>query len=155
MSFGKWRSFCLGLNVLNGSFCAYGKSTCAISESTNDRKRKLMFPKNNAEHKGLTTYRLHPRRQRQCHLEASQDIMILQTWEVLRKAGYSSRWNLWRNTTVRNQVDTDRRSKSAWSFLRSAISRSRPGPRLNIKTIFPRYDNSHVKDKTVARPYYL
>ena len=28
-------------------------------------------------------------------------------------------------------------------------------PRLNIKTIFPRYWDSHVKDKTVARPSYL
>ena len=26
---------------------------------------------------------------------------------------------------------------------------------LNIKTIFPRYGDSHVKDKTVARPSYL
>ena len=25
-----------------------------------------------------------------------------------------------------------------------------PGPRLNIKTIFPRYGDSHVKDKTVG-----
>ena len=153
MSFGKWRPFCLGLNVLNGSFCAYGKSPCGISESINDRKRKLMFPKSNSEHKGLTTYHLHPRRQRQCHLEASQDIMILQTWEVLRTAGYSSRWNLWMNTTVHNQADTDRRSLQ--SVLRSAISRSRPEPRLNIKTIFPGYGDSHVKDKTVARPSYL
>ena len=27
-----------------------------------------------------------------------------------------------------------------------------PGPRFNIKTVFPRYGDSHVKDKTVARP---
>ena len=26
---------------------------------------------------------------------------------------------------------------------------------LNIKTVFPRYGDSHVKDKTVARPSYL
>ena len=26
----------------------------------------------------------------------------------------------------------------------------RPGPRLNIKTVFPRYGDSHVKDKTVG-----
>ena len=26
----------------------------------------------------------------------------------------------------------------------------RPGPRLNIKTVFPRYGYSHVKDKTVG-----
>ena len=113
MSFGKRPPFCLGLTVLNGSFCAYGKSPCGISESINDRKRKLVFPKSNSEHKGLTTYRPHPRRQRQCHLEASQDIMILQTWEVLRTAGYSSRWNLWRNSRVCNQADTDHRSKDA------------------------------------------
>ena len=31
----------------------------------------------------------------------------------------------------------------------------RSGPRLDIKTIFPRYGDSHVKDKTVARPSYL
>ena len=29
------------------------------------------------------------------------------------------------------------------------------GPRLNIKTVFPRYGDSHVKHKTVARPSYL
>ena len=28
-------------------------------------------------------------------------------------------------------------------------------PRFNIKTIFPRYGDSHVKDKTVVRPYHL
>ena len=28
-------------------------------------------------------------------------------------------------------------------------------PRLNIKIVFPRYGDSHVKDKTVARPSYL
>ena len=28
------------------------------------------------------------------------------------------------------------------------------GPRLNIKTVFPRYGDSHVKDKTVVRPSY-
>ena len=28
-------------------------------------------------------------------------------------------------------------------------------PRLNIKTVFPKYGDSHVKDKTVARPSYL
>ena len=30
-----------------------------------------------------------------------------------------------------------------------------PGPCLNIKTVFPRYGDSHVKDKTVDRPSYL
>ena len=30
-----------------------------------------------------------------------------------------------------------------------------PGPHLNIKTVFSRYGDSHVKDKTVARPSYL
>ena len=29
------------------------------------------------------------------------------------------------------------------------------GPCLSIKTIFPRYGDSHVKDKAVARPSYL
>ena len=31
----------------------------------------------------------------------------------------------------------------------------RSGPCLNIKTVFPRYGESHAKDKTVARPSYL
>ena len=31
----------------------------------------------------------------------------------------------------------------------------RAGPRLNIKTLFPGYRDSHVEDKTVARPSYL
>ena len=30
-----------------------------------------------------------------------------------------------------------------------------PGPHFNIKTIFPRYGDSHVKDKTVTKPSYL
>ena len=30
-----------------------------------------------------------------------------------------------------------------------------PGPRLNIKTIFPRYEDSHVKDKMVGIPSSL
>ena len=30
-----------------------------------------------------------------------------------------------------------------------------PGPRRNIKTIFSRYEDSHVKGKTVMRPSYL
>ena len=34
-------------------------------------------------------------------------------------------------------------------------TRSGYGPHLNIKTIFPKYENSHFKDKTVARPSYL
>ena len=29
------------------------------------------------------------------------------------------------------------------------------GPHFNIKTIFPRYGDAHVKDKTVTRPSYL
>ena len=33
--------------------------------------------------------------------------------------------------------------------------RQEPGPRLNIKTAFPRYGASYVKDKTVASPSYL
>ena len=32
---------------------------------------------------------------------------------------------------------------------------TKPEPRLNMKTIFPRYGDSHVKDKTVVRPSYL
>ena len=30
-----------------------------------------------------------------------------------------------------------------------------PGPRLNIKTVFPGYGDSHVKDKTAVRTSYL
>ena len=30
-----------------------------------------------------------------------------------------------------------------------------PGPCLNIKTVIPRFRDSHVKDNTVARPSYL
>ena len=30
-----------------------------------------------------------------------------------------------------------------------------PGPHLNIKTVFPRYVDYHVKDKTAVRPSYL
>ena len=31
----------------------------------------------------------------------------------------------------------------------------RPGPLFNIKTVFPRYGDSFVKDKTIERPSYL
>ena len=31
-----------------------------------------------------------------------------------------------------------------------SFGKSDPGPRLNIKTVFPRYGDSHVKDKTVG-----
>ena len=31
----------------------------------------------------------------------------------------------------------------------------RPGPHLYIKTVFPRYGDSHVKDKTVVRPSFI
>ena len=34
-------------------------------------------------------------------------------------------------------------------FMKGDISQG-PGPRLNIKTVFPRYGDSHVKDKTVG-----
>ena len=35
-------------------------------------------------------------------------------------------------------------------LLRLTLSMWQSGPCLNIKTVFPRYGNSHVKDKTVA-----
>ena len=37
----------------------------------------------------------------------------------------------------------------------STVSSLEHGPHLNIKTAFPRYGDSHVKEKTVARPSYL
>ena len=40
-------------------------------------------------------------------------------------------------------------------FHQSGIQCRQSGPRLNIKTVFPRYGDSHVKDKTVMRPSYL
>ena len=42
-----------------------------------------------------------------------------------------------------------------WDAAEIHVSLSGPGPRLNIKTIFPRYEDSHFKDKTVVRPYYF
>ena len=44
------------------------------------------------------------------------------------------------------------------SFLNEADKQTAgwsPGPHLNIKTIFPRYGDSHVKDKAVVRLSYL
>ena len=35
------------------------------------------------------------------------------------------------------------------------ILKQDPGPHLNIETVFPRYGDSHVKDKMVARLSYL
>ena len=35
------------------------------------------------------------------------------------------------------------------------LSMEKPEPCLNIKTVFPRYGDSHVKDKTVGRLSYL
>ena len=45
-----------------------------------------------------------------------------------------------------------REPRTRWGFCRVSF---RSGSRLNIKTVFPRYGDSHVKDKTVARPSYL
>ena len=36
-------------------------------------------------------------------------------------------------------------------YAETSVDKETPGPRLNIKTVFPRYGDSHVKDKTVAR----
>ena len=36
-----------------------------------------------------------------------------------------------------------------------SLLNQRPGPRLNINPVFPRYGDSRVKDKTVAVPSYL
>ena len=51
------------------------------------------------------------------------------------------------------------RGQSRLSLLPKAVrlmpGRRQPGACLNIKTIFPRYGDSHVKDKTVVRPSYL
>ena len=41
------------------------------------------------------------------------------------------------------------------AFLIWPTSVRQSGPRLNIKTIFPGYGDSHVKDKTILRPSYL
>ena len=60
----------------------------------------------------------------------------------------------------------DRRKNCKWGtnvsfFLKlrrlkvTGVEVQNPGPCLNIKTVFPRYRDSHVKDKTVARPSYL
>ena len=45
-------------------------------------------------------------------------------------------------------------TKHAMMVLEVAPCRE-PGPRLNIKTIFPRYGDFHIKDKTVVRPSYI
>ena len=39
--------------------------------------------------------------------------------------------------------------------VRSTLYSQLSGSRFNIKTVFPRYGDSHVKDKTVERPSYL
>ena len=46
---------------------------------------------------------------------------------------------------------------SRWMWRKSGRQHGelRPGSRLNIKTVFPRYGDSYAKDKTVARPSYL
>ena len=40
-------------------------------------------------------------------------------------------------------------------WLLVAWQRKEPGSRLNIKTVLPMYEDSHVKDKTVVRPSNL
>ena len=47
------------------------------------------------------------------------------------------------------------KANSKWRSLYVFLHDQQPEPRLNIKTVFPRYGDSHVKDKTVARPSYL
>ena len=53
-------------------------------------------------------------------------------------------------------VETDLFQTSLWLNVQSDRHWAKQtGTRLNIKTVFPRYGYSHVKDKTVARPSYL
>ena len=48
------------------------------------------------------------------------------------------------------------RDRKKASFVRGGmLGTYRTGPRFYIKTVFPRYGDSHVKDKTVASPFYL
>ena len=43
----------------------------------------------------------------------------------------------------------------AYWYWNGSLAAQDSGYHLNIKTVFPRYGDSHVKDKTVARPSYL
>ena len=55
----------------------------------------------------------------------------------------------------RNYVNIKMCSYGNVKLSNERLEKWQPGPRLNIKTVFPRYGDSHVKDKTVARPSYL
>ena len=48
-----------------------------------------------------------------------------------------------------------RSTNAQYSEMRNAQFVNSTGPRLNIKTVYPRYGDSHVRDKTVGRPPYL
>ena len=52
----------------------------------------------------------------------------------------------WRSCTWQPRHNVSRKNKANWPM--------RHGPGINIKTVFSRYGDSHVKDKTVARPFY-
>ena len=45
--------------------------------------------------------------------------------------------------------------KAPLQYNDTSVNSNTAGSRLNIKTVFPRYGDSHVKDKMVARPSYL
>ena len=64
-------------------------------------------------------------------------------------------WSLWRqcNGVAWLCADSSPGPLTRWNHC--SLHTDDPGPRLIIKTIFPRYRDSHVKDKMVVRPSYL
>ena len=71
---------------------------------------------------------------------------------------------IWRNFfnmfDFKMKISNKRTKRSNWkikmpSYLFIVEIRWLSGPRLNIKTVFPRYGDYHVKNKTVVRPSYL
>ena len=59
------------------------------------------------------------------------------------------------DNTLDQGMDSYVVEKTNLAMTRKPIGGQPPGPRLNIKTVFPRYGDSHVKDKTVTRLSYL
>ena len=83
---------------------------------------------------------------------------ILRQDQCSNSVNGSSSWS--QGAHLKSEKDGVRKSlwfHASWYFTRycQPFWITEPGPLLNIKTVFPRYGDSHVKGKTVVRPSYL
>ena len=75
-------------------------------------------------------------------------------WNFVWGMAVRKPWSGWKFKIVRYMKQILNKNWILWEFnlrwVSDPILQQPSGPRLNIKTVFPRYEDSHVKDKTVG-----